>query len=323
MTVRHRVLICLLAVMATLLGSAAPLHADALLEGFHNPPLPARPSVYWAWVNGLTNKERMTTELEEMKAKGIGGVYIFDIGAQDPKGIVPKGPAFMGPESLDAIGHTVREATRLGMEVGLVTSSSWNCGGPWIPPRYASMGLYHQQIAVTGPTRLDTPLPLPSLPARAPRDADGKPAYLKNVAILAIPAPKRLAGHEFVFELAPPGTHTIDRVVLYNTLSGDEKRYGPMHLFAKDFVVYASADSAEPDSLQEIVRGIARTEHRRSDVPLRSDPGAIRQARHPVELQSQVRPGSVGRIRSLLYGWHQCSQRLQPRRQQDRCEPAP
>ncbi len=255
MTVRHRVLICLLAIAAALLGSAAPSYADALLEGFRNPPLPARPSVYWAWVNGLTNKERMTTELEEMKAKGIGGVYIFDIGAQDPKGTVPKGPAFMGPESLDAIGHTVREATRLGMEVGLVTSSSWNCGGPWIPPKYASMGLYHQQIAVTGPARLDAPLPLPSLPARAPRDADGKPAYLKNVAVLAIPAPKRLAGHEFVFELAPPGTHTIDRVVLYNTASGDEKRYGPMHLFAKDFVVYASADSAEPGSLREIVRG--------------------------------------------------------------------
>ncbi len=255
MTVRHRVLICLLAIAAALLGSAAPSYADALLEGFHNSPLPARPSVYWAWVNGLTNKERMTVELEEMKAKGIGGVYIFDIGAQDPKGIVPKGPAFMGPESLDAIGHTVREATRLGMEVGLVTSSSWNCGGPWIPPKYASMGLYHQQIAVTGPARLDAPLPLPSLPARAPRDADGKPAYLKNVAVLAIPAPKRLAGHEFVFELAPPGTHTIDRVVLYNTASGDEKRYGPMHLFAKDFVVYASADSAEPGSLRKIVRG--------------------------------------------------------------------
>ncbi len=255
MTVRHRVLICLLAIAAALLGSAAPSYADALLEGFDNPPLPARPSVYWAWVNGLTNKERMTVELEEMKAKGIGGVYIFDIGAQDPKGIVPKGPAFMGPESLDAIGHTVREATRLGMEVGLVTSSSWNCGGPWIPPKYASMGLYHQQIAVTGPARLDAPLPLPSLPARAPRDADGKPAYLKNVAVLAIPAPKRLAGHEFVFELAPPGTHTIDRVVLYNTASGDEKRYGPMHLFAKDFVVYASADSAEPGSLRKIVRG--------------------------------------------------------------------
>jgi (4-O-methyl)-D-glucuronate---lignin esterase len=228
---------------------------DELLEGFRAPPLPARPSIYWTWVNGLTDKDRQTAELEELKAKGIGGVYIFDVGAQDPQGIVPTGPAFMGPESLDAIGHTVREATRLGMEVGLVTSSSWNCGGPWIPPKYASMGLYHRQMTVTGPTRLNDPLPMPALPGRAPRGPDGKPAYVKDVAILAVPAPRRLPGHEFVFEVAPPGTHTIDRVVLYNTASGDEKRYGPTHLFAKDFAVYAATDNGEPDAFKEIARG--------------------------------------------------------------------
>lgn len=240
-----------------ILSQACSLRAgteDRLPAGFREPPLPARPSVYWAWVNGLTNAERMTVELEEMKAKGIGGVYIFDIGAQDPRGIVPAGPAFMGPESLEAIGHTVREATRLGMEVGLVTSSSWNCGGPWVPPQYASMGLYHCQIAATGPTRLDTPLPMPALPGRAPRGPDGKPAYVKDVAVLAIPSPQRLAGHEFIFELAPPGTHTIDRVVLYNTPSGDEKQYGPMHLLSKDFAIYASTESTEPASFREIVR---------------------------------------------------------------------
>lgn len=234
--------------------SHSALAADSLREAFQEPPLPARPSVYWAWVNGLTNLDRMTVEMEEMKAKGIGGVYIFDIGAQDPRGIVPAGPAFMGPESLDAIGHTVREATRLGMEVGLVTSSSWNCGGPWVPPEYASMGLYHCQIHATGPMRLDSPLPMPALPAAAPRGPDGKPAYAKDVAVLAIPSPKRLAGHEFLFELAPPGTHTIDHVVLYNTASGDEKRYGPMHLFARDFAVCASAESAEPNGFRQIVR---------------------------------------------------------------------
>ena len=193
----------LLILMAMLVGSplslAGSASEDNLLEGFREPPLSARPSIYWTWVNGLTNKDRMTVELEELKAKGIGGLYIFDVGAQDPQGIVPTGPAFMDAESLDAIGNTVREATRLGLEVGLVTSSSWNCGGPWVPPQYASMGLYHQQMTVTGPTRLSDPLPMPALPKKAPRGADGKPAYVKNVAVLAVPAPQRLPGHEFVF----------------------------------------------------------------------------------------------------------------------------
>ena len=160
-----------------------------LLEGFRQPPLAARPAVYWAWVNGLTDQAQLTRELEELKAKGIGGVYIFDVGAQDPQKIVPAGPAFMGPESLHAIGHAVREATRLGLNVGLVTSSSWNCGGPWIPPKYASMGLYHSQVPAKGPTRLSDLLPMPTLPKNAPRDAQGQPAFVRDVAILAVPGP--------------------------------------------------------------------------------------------------------------------------------------
>jgi len=252
----YRLLLISMAMLITApMSLAGPCGADDLLEGFREPPLSARPSVYWAWVNGLTNKGRMTWELEELKAKGIGGVYIFDIGARDPLDIVPTGPAFMGPESLDAIGHTVREATRLGMEVGLVTSSSWNCGGPWIPPQYASMGLYHQQMTVEGPTRLGDPLPMPALPRKAPLGPDGKPAYVKEVAVLAVPAPQRLAGHEFVFELAPPGTHKIKKVMLYQTLSGDEKRYGKMHLFAKDYAVYVSTTNTDPGAFREIVRG--------------------------------------------------------------------
>jgi hypothetical protein len=226
-----------------------------LVSGFRDPPLPARPSLYWVWVNGLTDAEQMTWELAEMKAKGIGGLYIFDVGAQDPQKIVPAGPAFMGPESMKAIGHTVREATRLGLEVGLITSSSWNCGGPWVPPKYASMGLYHCQLDVAGPKRLADPLPVPSLPKRAPRGADGKPAYARDTAVLAIPKPKRLPGHEFLFELAPPGTHTIDRVALFNVSSGNEKRYGKTHLFAKDFVVSVSTTGTEPGAFGEVLRG--------------------------------------------------------------------
>jgi len=209
-----RVAILIVALLS--LHHAAGVARGDLVSMFRDPPLVARPSVYWVWVNGLTDRQQMTRELEELKAKGIGGVYIFDVGAQDPQNIVPAGPAFMGPESLKDIGYTVREATRLGLEVGLTTSSSWNCGGPWVTPEYASMGLYHSQLDVKGPTRLADPLPLPALPKAAPRGPDGRPAYARDVAVLAVPRPQRLSGHEFVFELAPPGTHTIDRIVLYN-----------------------------------------------------------------------------------------------------------
>lgn len=231
-----------------LLPLSAKASANGFVEGWRDPPLAARPSIYWVWVNGLTDKRQMTWELEELKAKGIGGLYIFDVGAQDPQGIVPAGPAFMGPESLEAIGHAVREATRLGLEVGLITSSSWNCGGPWVPPKYASMGLYHTQTTVKGPGRMDEPVSMPALPKRAPKGPDGKPALVRDVAVLAIPAPKRLPGHEFVIELFPPGVQSIGRVVLYNTDAGKEP------LFAKDFTVAVSSTTTEPDAFREVLR---------------------------------------------------------------------
>jgi len=184
----QRLLLVLFGMVGPLCWCCAGLgEVSDLAEHFRAPPLSARPAVYWAWVNGLTDRAQLTHELEELQAKGIGGVYIFDVGAQDPQKIVPAGPAFMGPESLAAIGHAVREATRLGLEVGLVTSSSWNCGGPWIPPKYASMGLYYSRIAVKGPTRLSDLLPMPTLPKNAPRDAQGRPVFVRDVAVLAVP----------------------------------------------------------------------------------------------------------------------------------------
>jgi len=234
-------------------------HSKAdLADGFTDPPSCARPAVYWVWVNGLTDRRQMTYELEQMKAKGIRRVYIFDVGARDPQGIVPAGPAFMGPESVKAMGHAVREATRLGIEVGIVTSSSWNCGGPWIEPKHASMGLYQSQKTVRGPLQFSDAFPFPKVPKQTPKGSDGLPVYYKDVAVLAMPEAKRLAGHEFLFEPAPPGMHSIDRVVLTNTLSGDEKRYGKMHLFTKDFAVLASTTSTDPDAFREIIHGTLR-----------------------------------------------------------------
>lgn len=158
-----------------------------LAEGFLNPPLSARPAAYWAWLNGNVSLPQLTRELEEMKDKGLSGAYIFDVGARDPEGVIPAGPAFMGPESLRAISHAVKEATRLGLELGFVTSSSWNAGGPWVTPEHASMGLHHSQMAVKGPAKFSRALPFPSIPKKTPKRPDGFPIYYKDIAVLAFP----------------------------------------------------------------------------------------------------------------------------------------
>jgi len=163
--------------------------ADRLsAEAFAEPPLHARPGSFWDWLNGSITKEQITRDLTAMKEVGMRGGEIWDVAAYaDPDGRVPAGPPFLGPESTRLIVHAIHEADRLGLEIGIVASSGWNVGGSWIPPEHAGKGLYHSATAVTGPKQVQLELPLPDLPRECPRDPGGRPVYLREVAVLAVP----------------------------------------------------------------------------------------------------------------------------------------
>jgi len=154
---------------------------------FQDPPMAARPGAFWDWMNGNVDLQEITHELEEMKAKGMSGAEIWDIGVirPIPEEPIPTGPAFLGPESLKAVNHAIEQADRLGLHLGMVASSSWNAGGSWVQPRDAMKGLYHSEITVTGPTRMSQLLPFPA--NHAPKGADGLPLYHKEIAVLAFP----------------------------------------------------------------------------------------------------------------------------------------
>jgi hypothetical protein len=155
---------------------------------FADPPVEARPGCFWDWLNGSITEEQITRDLEAMARGGLRGGEIWDVAAAaDPDGRVPAGPAFLGPESVRLIAHAIREAGRLGLRIGLVASSGWNAGGSWVPPEHAGKGLYHSTVTVTGPKRFQEALPLPELPELCPRDEHGRPLYLRDVAVLAVP----------------------------------------------------------------------------------------------------------------------------------------
>jgi hypothetical protein len=233
------------AAAATLnLSGSQSLRADEFASGFADPPWEARPSTYWLWLNGFADNGRLTYELEELKKAGVNAVYILEIGARGA-GSPPAGPAYMGPESLKAIGHAVREAGRLGLDVGITNASSWNSGGSWVGPEHASKGLYWSQLKVEGPARFSEVLPFPKLPSRVPRKADGSPAFFSEVAVLAVPDKERCPGFDFVFEL-DPGVHTVERVTLYNVAA---------ETAVKEFIVYASESGIEAADFHEAFRG--------------------------------------------------------------------
>jgi hypothetical protein len=193
-------------------GSAEPALSE---KDFFDPPLSARPGVLWAWLNGYVDRDQLTRELEELKAKGLGGAIIWDVGSlADPKKIIPAGPAFLGPESVASISHAIDEAGRLGLELGLFASSSWNAGGAWIKPENASRQLLCRQLEVRGPGRVRTTVPLP----------EGVAAHWKDVAVLAVPEgatavdiSDRMDPQGRLEWDAPAGASRIMRIVASNT----------------------------------------------------------------------------------------------------------
>ncbi len=171
---------------------------DSFKTGFINPPMRARPKVYWWWLNGNTDTVRLRQELVAMQQAGIGGVDIFEIGVPsytNPDNMIPAGPAFMGEESKKTIKFAIDQATRLDFEVGFNVASSWNAGGTWTLPRNAAKSLYASSVKVKGPSKQNISLPFPAVPRTDSRNrpllisfkADGKPVYYEDVAVLAVP----------------------------------------------------------------------------------------------------------------------------------------
>jgi hypothetical protein len=167
---------------------AAGLATADLATGFGNPGNEARPRAYWNWLNGSVSLPVLTRDLEEAKAKGMGGLEMWDTEAMHNRGgIVPSGPPFMGPESVAAMRHCMEEAKRLGLDLGLITSSGWNAGGTWVPPEMASKNLFVSFEVVTGPGDITRKLAFPKVPPECPMGADGLPKWWMDVAVLAWP----------------------------------------------------------------------------------------------------------------------------------------
>ena len=199
-------LIALLALAGLISSSLAepPGAGVDLATGFRDPPDEARPSAYWLWLGGHVNRPYVERELQALHAAGVRGLCIFDMGARGAEeGLPPAGPAFMSEQSVADIAHAVRIAGRFGMDVQLSVASSWDMGGAWVEPRHASMALFQSETMIDGPASVDQVLPFPEISAKAPRRPDGKPAFYKDVAVLAVPADQRLPGYDFVFKLDP------------------------------------------------------------------------------------------------------------------------
>ena len=164
----------------------AELKGESLEAGWTNPPLDARTRCFWWWLNGNVTKEAITRDLEQMKAKGMGGGLIFDADGSNQQGNrgVPAGPLWGSEAWQELFRHAVEEADRLGLELSMAIQSGWNLGGPTITPAEAAKRLVWSKIVVDRPGRAAEKLPMP----------ETRDGYYRDVAVLAVPVKKRGAG---------------------------------------------------------------------------------------------------------------------------------
>ncbi|MDO8539623.1 MAG: glycosyl hydrolase [Opitutaceae bacterium] len=230
--------------------------ADPLEDGFRNPPMEARPHTYWLWMNGHLHPPSAIEELRAMKEAGLSGILLFEMGARgDKAAFPPAGPAFLSEPWLDKLKLAVNEARSLGLQVDMSVISSWDMGGPWIEPRHAVMALYATEAEYAGGKSLDVTLPFPTPERAAPLGPDGRPAFWTDVAVLAVRSPRRLAAHEFVLRLDPPGDHALTEVVFDQGKPGAAPALAATMTPVREFALSVSDAGTSDRDFREILRG--------------------------------------------------------------------
>ena len=169
--------------------------APTLEMAFRDPPLEARPRVWWHWLNGNVTKDGIAKDLAWMKRSGIGGVQTFDINFSTPT-VVAQRLIYMTPPWKDAFRFATSEADRLGLELTVAASPGWSeTGGPWVAPADGMKKLVWSVTDVSDGGGFDGKLaappattgPLQDLPMTPEPGAEKQtpPQYYSDVAVLA------------------------------------------------------------------------------------------------------------------------------------------
>lgn len=181
-----------------------------LANNFKEPPIYYRPNVWWHWLGSNFSKEGITKDLEAMKEAGIGGATIFNIASsvQNTHAPIDNNPwpeqTFRSEAYWDAFKHTMAEAKRLGLTIGLHGTPGYaTTGGPWIPQERGMQTLVFSKTPITGNRLVEINLQKPELPVyhgysnvdtnddvvdSFGQNATSKRAtYYKDVAVMAIP----------------------------------------------------------------------------------------------------------------------------------------
>ena len=192
----------LLAAFTACEKSGEQLSAQALEEGFLNPPAEARPRVWWHWMNGNITLDGAIKDIEWMHRIGLAGFQTFDAALTTPQ-VVENRISYMTDPWKGVFRTITAKADELGLEMAIAGSPGWSeSGGPWVKPEQGMKKLVWSEMDVEGGKPFDGQLPHPPTETGSFQNlaAGGggflagnpgavKPQYYKDVAVLAMKMP--------------------------------------------------------------------------------------------------------------------------------------
>ena len=102
---------------------AAP-SSPSLRNGFTDPPQAGKAQTWWHWTSLFVTKEGIQADLEAMKQIGYSGAHIFATSSSPcPPGDYPE---ILSPEWLDLVQYAGKEASRLGLTLGVHNCPGWS-----------------------------------------------------------------------------------------------------------------------------------------------------------------------------------------------------
>jgi len=164
--------------LAALLGMSCAgevMAADALEQQFVNPPVLARPTLYYIVGETELTLNGITKDFEAYKAAGFGGVIWVEM----PFSLPAKPIRLFSKEWTEGFRQAVREAKRLNLRLEVDASSGYCTGGPWITPEFGLQKVIASEVRVSGKKR----------EVVAPKPAGVALDSYRDIAVLAFRAP--------------------------------------------------------------------------------------------------------------------------------------
>jgi hypothetical protein len=170
-----------------------PETLTSLAQQFTSPSDAYKPHVWWHWLGSNFSKSGITKDLQAMKEAGIGGVVIFNApNWLDPAKVPWPHQTYRSEAYWDAVEHSLAEAQKQNMTVGMHNSPGWsNTGGPWISPEQGMQGLFYSKTLIKGAQQQKTALPNPKANTETAK-------YFKDVVVVAVPAHKELEAADVI-----------------------------------------------------------------------------------------------------------------------------